>query len=338
MRLSGNFVTDTPNLVFAGLWDDNEAIDLIRALNLKCLHLHHVLGFAPEILKLVARLDLPLVVTLHDYTYICPQVVLLDHRNLFCGVPSAVICHRCIAAKRPILDVANVAEWRERMHRLVSRAERIIAPSEAAVELFKRVWPDLPIQVVPHPEMDVAPLCPAKLEVDMTVIAIIGAILSHKGASIVEACARDAAKRKLALKFLVVGDFRTDFKNPHLEVTGRFSPPQLPMILSEAGAVIGFLPSVWPETYSYVLSEYYRFGLHPVVFNIGAQSERVRAAQYGTILPLNTGASAINDALLAIELDLAPREPPTGLPEKTYLEACYGNILPLNTSASPATP
>jgi GT2 family glycosyltransferase/glycosyltransferase involved in cell wall biosynthesis len=327
MRLSSNFLADTPNLIFAGLWDDDEAVDLVRELNVRCLHLHHVLGFAPEVLALVGRLDIPLVVTLHDYTYICPQVVLLDHRNLFCGVPSTVICHRCIAAKRPILDVANVAEWRERMHRLVSRAERILAPSKAAVELFKRAWPNLPIRILPHPEMDIRSLSPFKGPTDLTVVAVIGAILSHKGASIVEACARDAAERKLALKFLVVGPFQTDFKSPHLEVTGRFSPPQLPTILSEAKAVIGFLPSMWPETYSYVLSEYYRFGLHPVVFDIGAQSERVRAAQYGTILPVSMGAPAINNALTAIKLDFAPRQPPTGLPERGYVEACYGKLL-----------
>jgi GT2 family glycosyltransferase len=337
IQLFTNVLSATPNLVFAGMWDDNAVAMLIRQLNVKCLHLHHVLGFASEILNLLETLDIPMVVTLHDYTYICPQVVLLNHRDFFCGVPSAVICHQCIAAKRPILDVANVAEWRHRMHRLVSRAQRISAPSKSAVELFNRVWPDAPIQVLPHPEPPIGRLPIAHVPDAMRVVAIVGAILSHKGAAIVQACARDAAARELPLKFLVAGDFESTVPDSHLAVTGRFSPPQLPEILREAGASIGFLPSVWPETYSYVLSEYYRFGLHPVVFNIGAQSERVRAAQYGTILPLNTGASAINDALLAIELDLAPRQPPTGLPEKTYLKACYGNILPLNKSTSPAT-
>ena len=222
MRLSSNFINETPNLVFAGHWDDGEVAHVIRQLNVKCLHLHHILGFAPEVLQLIEKLESPLVVTLHDYTYICPQVVLLDQRNMFCGVPSAVICNQCIAAKRPVLDLANVAEWRESMHRLVSRAKRISAPSKSAVELFKRVWPDLPIEVIPHPEMRVAALSPPKASTDMTIVAVIGAILSHKGSSIVEACVRDAAVRKLSLKFLVAGDFPANFKSQHLEVTGRF--------------------------------------------------------------------------------------------------------------------
>jgi len=87
------------------------------------------------------------------------------------------------------------------------------------------------------------------------------------------------------------------------------------------------LPSIWPETYSYVLSEYYRHGLHPVVFDIGAQSERVKASGYGTVLPMHIDAPAINDALLKIKTDLAPRRPPTGLPDKDYVDACYGSLL-----------
>jgi hypothetical protein len=126
---------------------------------------------------------------------------------------------------------------------------------------------------------------------------------------------------------VVVGEFETQLKSPNLSVTGRFHPEELPNILAKSGAVIGFLPSVWPETYSYVLSEYYRFGLHPVVFDIGAQSERVKAAQYGTVLSLHSSAVAINDILLTIKLELTPRQPPTGLLDKLYVDACYEGLL-----------
>lgn len=333
MRLSSNFVTNTPNLVFAGFWD-NESIDIIiRQLQVKCIHLHQILGFAPEVLEFIGKLKIPLFVTLHDYTYICPQIFLLDQRNSFCGVRTSIVCHQCISAKRPIADVDNVARWRGSMHGLLSKAARLLAPSETAAELYKQVWPDLPISVVPHPEPCLNPKFAPTAAGNPRIVAVVGAILPHKGAAIVEACIRDAEVRNLPLKFVVIGEFQSK-RSPYLDVIGRFSPTQLPNILSKLGAAIGFLPSIWPETYSYVLSEYYRFGLHPVVFNIGAQSERVKIAGYGTILPLNTGAPAVNDALIAIKLDLAPRQPPAGLPETDYLAACYGRVI---ASGAPPT-
>jgi hypothetical protein len=216
------------------------------------------------------------------------------------------------------------------MWMLLRKAERILAPSNTVAELYKRVWPELQISVVPHPEPRMDPMSKLPVPGDPRIVAVVGALLQHKGSNIVEACVRDAQDRKLPLKFVVIGDFQSRLNGPCLEVMiGRFSPPQLSGILLESGAVIGFLPSVWPETYSYVLSEYYRYGLHPVVFNIGAQSERVKAAGYGTIIPLNTGAASINDVLLNVRLDPTPRQPPAGLPEKHYVTACYGSLLPL---------
>jgi O-antigen biosynthesis protein len=334
MRLSTNFTGPTPNLIFAGRWQDHEVLSLIRKLNFKVIHLHQILGFAPEILDLLQKIDLPLIATLHDYTYICPQVVLLDQRNQFCGVPSPRVCHQCIDGKRPILAVSNVSEWRERMLRLVSRAVRITAPSKAAADLFQRAWKNSVIEVLPHPEAPTQPLKPAKLPTEKKVVAVIGSILSHKGAYILEACVRDAEKRRLPLKFFVAGDFETDIHNAHLEVTGRFSPAQLPNLLNRAGASIGFLPSTWPETYSYVLSEYYRYGLYPVVFDIGAQSERVKAAEYGEILPLNIGASAINDALMSTKVQMVPREPPMALSEHDYVNILYGKLFCISDAES----
>ena len=278
IRLSSNFVRDIPNAIFAGLWDNQELLELLKRLRVKCVHLHSVLGFAPEVLEFIRGLEIPLIVTLHDYAYVCPQINLLNQLDLFCGVATATICNQCTSAKRPPVDVTNVTDWRERMHQFLIKADRVIAPSRTAAELYKRAWPDLSISVVPHPEASLGPVPSLKPQGDVRIVAIVGAIVGHKGSVLVEACVRDAEERKLPLKFVVVGEFESEFNSPYLDVTGRFHPEELPNILSKLGAVIGFLPSVWPETYSYVLSEYYRSGLHPVVFDIGAQSERVKAA------------------------------------------------------------
>jgi len=39
----------------------------------------------------------------------------------------------------------------------------------------------------------------------------------------------------------------------------------------------------WPETYSYTLSEVVRFGFIPLVPDIGAPAERVRASGFGVV-------------------------------------------------------
>ena len=209
------------------------------------------------------------------------------------------------------------------------RAERILAPSQSTAELYHRVWPGLPIKVLLHPELGYGDVPVRPIPGAMRTVAIVGTMSSHKGAAIVEACVRDAEKRKLPLKFVVIGELGTKLASPHLEILGPFRPSQLPQLLSDTEAVIGFLPSIWPETYSYVLSSYYKHGLHPVVFDVGAQRERVNAMG-GTVLPLNMSAPAINDVFLEINLDAVPAPAATACVAKHYVDACYGELLAAN--------
>jgi glycosyltransferase involved in cell wall biosynthesis len=61
-----------------------------------------------------------------------------------------------------------------------------------------------------------------------------------------------------------------------------------------------FLPSIWPETFSYTLSMAFGLGIRPVVFDIGAPAERVRANGFGEVLPfeLINDISGLNDRLI----------------------------------------
>lgn len=63
-----------------------------------------------------------------------------------------------------------------------------------------------------------------------------------------------------------------------------------------------FVPSIWPETYLYTLSLAFALRCPPVVFDLGAQAERVRAENFGVILPyaLTADIPALNDSLLAL--------------------------------------
>jgi O-antigen biosynthesis protein len=70
-------------------------------------------------------------------------------------------------------------------------------------------------------------------------------------------------------------------------------------------------------------------GLPPVVFDIGAPAERLRAAKTGRVLDLRLAEqpTALNDALLALPLEEMWRNQP-GEPPITYgriVETYYGN-------------
>ena len=73
---------------------------------------------------------------------------------------------------------------------------------------------------------------------------------------------------------------------------------------------MAFLPSIWPETYCYTLSVAALANLFPVVFDLGAQAERIQEWGWGLCLSVNMNddGTAINDTLLACDISPPPED------------------------------
>jgi glycosyltransferase involved in cell wall biosynthesis len=134
-------------------------------------------------------------------------------------------------------------------------------------------------------------------------VAVIGAIGVDKGFNVLLACARDAALRRLNLEFVVVGFTENDealLDTQRVFITGMFAPGEAVALIRAQAADLAFLPSIWPETWCYALSDAWAGGLPAAVFDIGTPPARVRAARRGWVLPLGLPAPRVNDALLSL--------------------------------------
>lgn len=133
-------------------------------------------------------------------------------------------------------------------------------------------------------------------------VAVAGGIGADKGFEVLLACARDAARRDLALEFVLVGYSIDDgrlLETGRVFVTGRFGEAEGVDLIRAQTADLGFVPSVCPETWCYALSLLWRGGLPVVSFDLGAQAERIRRSGAGAVLPLGLPTSRLNDLLLA---------------------------------------
>ena len=148
-------------------------------------------------------------------------------------------------------------------------------------------------------------------------VAVMGTIVPVKGVEVLEACARDARRRKLPLAFHVIG---TTDRNAALarignvRVTGRFREKEVFELLAAERCHLAFLPSLCPESYMYTLSAVMAARMFVVCFDHGAQADRLRAWGWGQVLPTKTSPESINNALLDAARTLAdgpsaPRRP-----------------------------
>jgi GT2 family glycosyltransferase len=306
LAVSAYSASDMPNLVF-NCADDTDLVNkLIKEINLSRMHFHNIIGLSPEATKCIANINIPQTLTLHDYVAICPQLNLLDQRLQYCGVPPARRCNACLRERRPPVPADSISAWRREWHATLKKADRVIAPSYFAKDAVTKVFPDVPVAVVPHYEERRTETYADGEPSDSTIrkIAVVGNLSHHKGRDIIYLCARDSYARHLPLQFVVFGsiDLEENQFGGKLRKMGTYERENLGDHLFRTKCRIGFLPSIWPETFSYVLSEFLAFGLHPVVFNLGAQAERLATAGIGTILDVGLSAAVINDYLLTIPI------------------------------------
>ena len=293
-----------PNLCFRLPEELPSLLRLLRADRPRSMDVHHLLGHSPEIHQLIARLDVPYSVHVHDYAWFCPRISLVGGERRYCGEPSVTRCEACIADHGALTgETITVAALRTRSARFLARADKVIAPSDDAAARMRRHFPDLRPVVVPHEDDAVLAEPPRASPRDGSCrVCVVGAIGLHKGYDVLLACARDAAERSLKLHFVVVGHTIDDARlltTGRVFITGPYQPDEVTALIAAQRASIGFLPSIWPETWSLALSELWRGKLRVAAFDFGAPAERIRRTGRGIVLPIGLPPHAINNALVA---------------------------------------
>jgi glycosyltransferase involved in cell wall biosynthesis len=202
--------------------------DTLRAAGVARLHFHHLHGLPRSMLDLPSALGAPFDVTLHDYYGLCWHAHFGDASGRYCGDPEGLPCTGCGASRSGTWGLA-LGEWRELFRGFMARAARVIAPSEDVARRYRQYWPELAVDVWPHPETQaLAASRPVRA-------VVVGRISPEKGLHVLGACAADAAARRLPLAFRIVGCTTEPLPQAPLlplTISGEYRDDALPALLA----------------------------------------------------------------------------------------------------------
>jgi glycosyltransferase involved in cell wall biosynthesis len=277
---------------------------VLRSLSLAFIEFHHFLGLPPDVVHLIARLDVNYDIFVHDYSWVCPRVTLLGRNLSYCGEPALQDCEACVnSLGSAVGGVASVLELRERSAALLRGARRVIVPTQDVAMRLERYFPGQAVEVVPWESVSWGLRCSPAGETECIRIAVLGAISNQKGYHVLLACARDAAERALPLEFVVIGYTRDDatlLASGRIFITGPYEEQEARVLVGRERCHAAFLPSVTPETWCYTLTHTLEAGLPVLAFDCGAQAERLRGFPHGVLVPLGTAVPTINDELIRL--------------------------------------
>ena len=107
----------------------------------------------------------------------------------------------------------------------------------------------------------------------------------------------------------------------NVKILGAYKPEQLAGLLADSGCTGALFLSIWPETFSFTLSEAWRAGLVPVVTNLGAQAERVKREKVGLTISPASEPEDVVAACMRAGTGTRPKK-------KTIAGAAYDPLLP----------
>ena len=223
-----------------------------------------------------------LTVTAHDYFSICPSFVLLDADGRYCAIPEISKCADCMrrhaASYVALSPPTEIGPWRALWGRCLHAADEVRCFSESTREHLLRAYPALSrerLTVVPHTP-DYVPARIPKVPRRPLVVGVIGEISPQKGALVVRDLVARIESAALDVRVVVLGTLNVAHRSAHLRVTGAYRREDLVDLVEEHGVNMFFFPSIWPETFSYVVAEMIALRLPIVAFDLGAPAERLR--------------------------------------------------------------
>ena len=90
---------------------------------------------------------------------------------------------------------------------------------------------------------------------------------------------------------------------PTVTVHGPYAQGEITSLARRYDVGLWFIPSIWPETFSFATREALATGLPVVCFDLGAQAEAARAAPNGHVLSCQPEDIACIEAELSVLLE-----------------------------------
>jgi len=311
-----DFGVFVPNLGDIDLRSEFQLLgDLFFKLSPKIIHVNSVAGidwhWQKKLLELIQHCGSAYKYVGHDYSAVSHCHHLLRPDGIY--VPEPTIAERRSWSRMidhsGSRDICDPDKRLEAYAEFLAHAAVVEVPSHAAKAIFEREFPSINFKVVPHADhLPHTPYAQRRSHDERVRIVVIGALGHHEGIDVLTALATDARNRDLKLDYTLIGHSDSDglLKECGVSITGRQHSEReaLDRIRLVQPDLI-LIPSIWPETFCSTLSIALKLKIPPVVFDIGAQAERVAPLGWGVSLPIGLAFAThqLSEAILDLDID-----------------------------------
>jgi glycosyltransferase involved in cell wall biosynthesis len=256
-------------------------------------------------------------VQIHDFFSVCPSYTLLNNDNQFCNIPSVNKCNKCLPVNQgntfPFLNPEiNISEWRSMFGRLLLSATTISTFSENSKKLILKAYKNLnssKIVISPHTLLSsIVSVKISNTKPKNLTIGILGNISLSKGSLVLKELVDMIKVKNLDIKIIIFGSVDRYLDPLIVHCTGQYRHDQLPGLFDKFKPTVFLFPSIWPETFSYVVQELMHYGFPIAAFDIGAPSERLKGYKNAKLIKYPSNSTNILNTLINFHKSIYSRK------------------------------
>lgn len=284
---------------------------IITTFDINLIHIHHLRTHTFDIPHIAKKFGIKIIYTLHDFHLFCPKVNLLDENNKYCiDIRGELKCKQCLR-KEYGLYTPFVNIWRENIQKMMDNIDLFICPSKSTETMFRNEFASYfskndNIITIEHGldkqkrKSDTERSLPLK-------IGFLGGLSPTKGSELIYKIVTGYKKDNVEWHLIgELGDQKLNLLEQNNVVKhGPYRREKLSDLLAKNEIDLICLFSIWPETYSYTLTESWLQDIPVLVSPMGALKERVEKVGGGWVtkdLELNSIFESL-DYILNINQD-----------------------------------
>ena len=264
--------------------------NLLVSLNIDIVHIRHMIMQSLDLPYVAKKLGIPVILSFHDFYYVCPSHNLIDNEGNYCGGHCTAMGEltsndlNCKVMDNLNLPVTKtfVGQWRKYMHDMFRQCSAFVTTSRSTYDIYTEFYPELKnrqFEIIEHGRNLTTPddidKCVTPISEDKPIkIVFPGLIGINKGGNLIRQIKELDKDNKIEIHYMGALDSTLNLED-YGTYHGFYNRSEFCKIIHDIKPhLIGIL-SIWPETYCHTLTEAWSCGIPVLTIDIGALGERV---------------------------------------------------------------
>ena len=260
--------------------------DVIANLHIDLIHIRHLFKHSFDIVHIADTLNIPVILSFHDFYFICPTINLVNSDVKYCGGECRKCDTNCPMPSSLISIDGQINNWTQNIWQkevsvLLEKVKAFVTTSDYTKETYLKIYPSIKNKffVIEHGrnfEYDRAyrGQAPADHKDKKIVILLAGNLSVNKGSEYITQLIK--ADKEHILEFHSIGacgNVNATFDKAVIK-HGKYVREEFDKLIAQIKPAYVGVFSIWPETYCHIVTEAWSCGIPCIVSDIGTLKER----------------------------------------------------------------